>query len=174
MKLILTKPWINQNKVLIQKMFVSVTVSVCWLIKLVIASMHRLKFLSKFEMDNIQVKFLCYSSYKPSEVISHEWGKDRKVLMTSGTYPWSIVRQILRNGLPNHGGDRKTFEVMTSTLPKGTIGSVAFHLHMEYISLSWYDILDKDCGSYQDFIDRELLLIRKLLNQWFPLVKLKS
>ena len=45
---------------------------------------------------------------------------------------------------------------------------------MEYISLSWYDILDKDCGSYQDFIDRELLLIRKLLNQWFLVIQLKS
>ena len=30
------------------------------------------------------------------------------------------------------------------------------------------------CGSYQDFLDRELLLTRKLLNQWFLLVKLKS
>jgi hypothetical protein len=25
----------------------------------------------------------------------------------------------------SHGGDRKIFEVMTSTLPKGTLGSVA-------------------------------------------------
>jgi hypothetical protein len=30
------------------------------------------------------------------------------------------------------------------------------------------------CGSYQDFLDRELLLARKLLNQGFLLVKLKS
>ena len=30
------------------------------------------------------------------------------------------------------------------------------------------------CGFYQDFLDRELLLIRKLLNQGFLLVKLKS
>ena len=30
------------------------------------------------------------------------------------------------------------------------------------------------CGSYQDFLDRGLLLTRKLLNQWFLLVKLKS
>ena len=35
--------------------------------------------------------------------------------MTSGTYPWSFVTQIFRNGQPSHGGDRKTFEVMTST-----------------------------------------------------------
>ena len=30
------------------------------------------------------------------------------------------------------------------------------------------------CGSYPNFLDRELLLTRKLLNQWFLLVKLKS
>jgi len=30
------------------------------------------------------------------------------------------------------------------------------------------------CGSYQDFLDRGLLLRRKPLNQGFPLVKLKS
>ena len=30
------------------------------------------------------------------------------------------------------------------------------------------------CGSYQDFLDRGLVLTRKLLNQWFLLVKLKS
>ena len=32
----------------------------------------------------------------------------------------------------------------------------------------------KDCGSYQHFLDRVLLLTRKLLNQVFLLVKLKS
>jgi hypothetical protein len=35
------------------------------------------------------------------------------------------VTQIFHNGQPSHGGDRKIFEVMTSTLPKGTLGSVA-------------------------------------------------
>ena len=58
-------------------------------------------------------------------VISREWGKDREVFTTSGTYPWSFVTQIFHNGQPNHGGDRKIFEVMTSTLSKGTLGSVA-------------------------------------------------
>jgi hypothetical protein len=58
-------------------------------------------------------------------VISHERGKDREVLTTSGTYPWSFVTQIFHNGQPSHSSDRKTFEVMTSTLPKGTLGSVA-------------------------------------------------
>jgi hypothetical protein len=36
------------------------------------------------------------------------------------------VTQIFHNGQPNHGGDRTIFEVMTSTLPSGTLGSVAF------------------------------------------------
>ena len=41
-----------------------------------------------------------------------------------------------------------------------------------YISqIIWYS---RACGSYQDFLDRGLLLTRKLLNQGFLLVKLKS
>ena len=47
-------------------------------------------------------------------VISHERGKDLE-MFTSGTYPWSFVTQIFHNGQTSHGGDRKTFEVMTST-----------------------------------------------------------
>jgi hypothetical protein len=50
------------------------------------------------------------------------------VLATSGTYPWSFVTQIFLNGQPSHGGDRKIFEVMISTLPKGALGSVAILL----------------------------------------------
>jgi hypothetical protein len=42
-----------------------------------------------------------------------------------GTYPWSFVTQIFHNGQPSHSVDRTIFEVMTSTLPKGTLGSVA-------------------------------------------------
>jgi hypothetical protein len=38
---------------------------------------------------------------------------------------WSFVTHIFNNGQPSHGGDRKIFEVMTSTLPKGNLGSVA-------------------------------------------------
>jgi hypothetical protein len=29
--------------------------------------------------------------------------------------PWSVVTQIFHIGQPSHGGDRKTFEMMTST-----------------------------------------------------------
>jgi hypothetical protein len=38
---------------------------------------------------------------------------------------WSFVKQIFRSGQPSYGGDRNFFEVMTSTLAKGTFGSVA-------------------------------------------------
>jgi hypothetical protein len=48
-------------------------------------------------------------------MIGYERGKDREVLTTGGTYPWSFVTQIFHSGQPSHGGDRQTVEVMTST-----------------------------------------------------------
>ena len=39
-------------------------------------------------------------------VINHEWGNDREVFTTSGTYPSSFVRQIFHSGKPSHVGDR--------------------------------------------------------------------
>ena len=59
-----------------------------------------------------------------NSVISHKRGKDREMLTTNGTYMWLFVTQILHSGSVIHGGDRKTFEVMTSTLPIGTLGSI--------------------------------------------------
>jgi hypothetical protein len=41
--------------------------------------------------------------------------KESESLTTSGTYPWSFMTQIFHSGHSNHGGDRKTFEVVTST-----------------------------------------------------------
>ena len=38
-------------------------------------------------------------------VISREWGRDREVLTTSGTYPWSFVTQVFHNSQPSHCGD---------------------------------------------------------------------
>jgi hypothetical protein len=35
---------------------------------------------------------------------------------------------MIVNYRPSHGGGRKIFEVMASTLPKGTLGSVAYLL----------------------------------------------
>ena len=46
-------------------------------------------------------------------------GTRRVTLVTnpiiSGTYPWSFVTHIFRNGQPSHGRDGKTLEVMTWT-----------------------------------------------------------
>jgi hypothetical protein len=51
--------------------------------------------------------------------------KERIVITTTGTYQWSFVTQIFRNGSPTHGDHRKTSEVMTSTKPIETFDSVA-------------------------------------------------
>ena len=48
-------------------------------------------------------------------VISYKWGKIREMLTTNGTFLWSFVTQLFRNGQPSHGGVRKTFEEMIST-----------------------------------------------------------
>jgi hypothetical protein len=50
-----------------------------------------------------------------NSVISHEWGQDREVLTTNGTYPWSFPTQIFHSGQPSQGGDRTPSEVMIST-----------------------------------------------------------
>jgi hypothetical protein len=78
-------------------------------------------------------------------VISHQWEKDREVFTTSGPYPWSFVTQIFHNGQPSHGGDRDfTTKEMISIFPLWTfhlhVATFQQHLHMEYISLRWYDI----------------------------------
>jgi hypothetical protein len=50
-----------------------------------------------------------------SQLIRYSRACDFRGFSTSGTYPWSFVTQIFHNGPPSHSGDRKTFEVMTST-----------------------------------------------------------
>jgi hypothetical protein len=46
----------------------------------------------------------------------------------------SHVTQILCNGYPYHGGERKHFEVMTQITPLGTLGSVASLLQIIHFS----------------------------------------
>ena len=58
-----------------------------------------------------------------SPLINHEWGKDRIVITTNGTYPWSFVIQIFRTGSPGPGCYRKTFEV-TLTWQLESLGQV--------------------------------------------------
>jgi hypothetical protein len=45
----------------------------------------------------------CHVTLVTNPVISHERGKDRIVITTSGTYLWSFVTQILCNGKSSHG-----------------------------------------------------------------------
>jgi hypothetical protein len=55
--------------------------------------------------------------------ISHEWGKDREVFTTSGTYLWSFVTYSIT--VNQVVVTVKLSKVMTSTCPRGTLGSVA-------------------------------------------------
>jgi len=52
------------------------------------------------------------------------------VVTTSGTYPWSFGTQIFRNVRPNHGGNRKTFEVSSvqEITALGTQSRIAYEL----------------------------------------------
>ena len=56
------------------------------------------------------------------------------------------------------------------------LSSVMVHLPAPAygVSLSQLIRYSRACWSYQDFLDRGFLLTRKLLKQWFLLVKLKS
>jgi len=57
--------------------------------------------------------------------------------MTSGTYPRSFVTQIFHNGQPSHGGDRKSFEVMTSSLlvSSNPPGTALFRFVVDFVLL---------------------------------------
>ena len=57
------------------------------------------------------------------------------------------------------------FPFICSNIPAAPAYEVYISLLIRY---------SRACGSYQDFSDRGLLLTRKLLNQGFLLVKLKS
>ena len=55
-------------------------------------------------------------------------------------------------------------------------GRVSFRINLKcnVDNIYNFNFNSRACGSYQDFLDRGLLLTRKLLNQGFLLVKLKS
>jgi hypothetical protein len=93
-------------------------------------------------------------------VINHEWGKVCLIPWhTPRNWQWGAVKNktlIFNFPIVN-------FPYICSNIPAA--------LHIKYLSLSRYS---RACGSYQDFLERGLLLTRKLLNQVFLLVKLKS
>ena len=51
------------------------------------------------------------------------------------------------------------------------VATFQHHLHMEYIYSSQLIRYSRACSSYQDFLDRGLLLTRKLLNQWLTVME---
>ena len=57
------------------------------------------------------------------------------------------------------------FPFICSTIPEAPAYGVYISQFMRY---------SRACGSYQDFLDIGLLLTRKLLNQWFLWVNVKS
>ena len=65
-------------------------------------------------------------------VISREWGKDREVFTTSGTYPGSFVTQMFHSGQPSHewGKDREVFT--TSGTYPGSFVTQMFHICFSY------------------------------------------
>jgi hypothetical protein len=68
------------------------------------------------------------------------------VFTTGGTYPWSFVTQIFHNGPPNHGGDCKTFEVMTSTIERSKINTPSTQIHD--CSVSWLAAYNEDTEGF--------------------------
>ena len=71
----------------------------------------------------------------------------------------------LRTRLYDNGNDIVNFTFICSNIQAAPACGV-------YISQ--LILYSRACGSYQDFLDRGLLLTRRLLNQGFLLVKLKS
>ena len=67
-------------------------------------------------------------------VISHEWGKDREVFTTSGTYPWSFVTQILHNGQAANTTIYHTWGMHVNHF----ITVVVFESRMSYNSIDLY------------------------------------
>ena len=72
-------------------------------------------------------------------MISHEWGKERVLLRTSGPYPWSFVRQIfwyIEWPLKTPGGGRilKWINIIVETEKKKTI---IFFYHCFFSFLSY-------------------------------------
>jgi hypothetical protein len=72
-----------------------------------------------------------------NHLIRQEGGKDREVFATSGTYSWSFVPHISNNSQTGHDGDRKSFEMMTSTSSIGIIGSIESFLATSLSRKSW-------------------------------------
>jgi hypothetical protein len=90
---------------------------------------------------------------------THEWGKDREMFTTNGTYPWSFVTQIFHSGQPSHGGNRIIFVGLNHTSESSVRAKYTIYLPSFLAAIHYYvgfplvDIL---------FITKEPLLIPKV------------
>ena len=83
----------------------------------------------------------CCVNLVTNPVISHDWGKNREMLTTSGTYPRSFLTQTLHNGQPGHGGYRKTFEVtndMNAWFSSFLVSRTLYQRHPNRNHKLWY------------------------------------
>ena len=88
------------------------------------------------------------------------------------------MTQILHNSQPSHGDDRNIFEVMTSTLPKATLGSVAsllaailYQEHTDRNHKIW-NIVSSETEIYTPYAGAAGMLLH--INGKFTMGKLKS
>jgi hypothetical protein len=103
-------------------------------------------------------------------LISHEWGKDREVITTSGTYPWSSVIHIFHSGQPSHGCDRCPWNYF---LHRWGIG------HFNFVQFSQMFLLVKLKSSFRtlygrnhDLVDRYGIYVSQMTNnQSFIFIK---
>ena len=78
-------------------------------------------------------------------VICREWGKDREVFTTSGTYPWSFVTQIFQiHPLCTMGVDKST--IIVGNFNFKNVGDmffficdVSFVIVKNYVNIVWSD-----------------------------------
>jgi hypothetical protein len=100
-----------------------------------------------------------------------EWGKDREVFMTSGTYPWSFVTQIFHSGQPSHAGDRTIQELLI--LPEHLSSPLVFSGVRVTRSLALYVCCVVRCLSFCTFFfwplwtcpnDKAEILLKVALN----------
>jgi hypothetical protein len=98
-------------------------------------------------------------------LMTYSQEKKYKQLSTKHTYKTKdrVTRTPLRTG-----GELKCSEKVSNSCSTSDTRHVNLVYFFQLIRYS------RACGSYQDFLDRLLLLTRKLVNQGFFLVKLKS
>jgi len=74
---------------------------------------------------------------------------------------------------PKRITDVTILTLLSSTIPFAKVTSHHL-LHMVFTCRNWFDIRQRTCNSYKDFLHRSVLLTRKLLSQGFIETRLRS